>query len=347
MPARIEAVLRRKGQVILYGPPGTGKTHWALMAAQELASRKAFGRSLAQLNVAERSIIGPGSADDTLVRLCSFHPGYSYEDFIEGYRPLAQDGRLIFELRDGIFKRLCTTAEGRRERNFYLVIDEFNRADVPRVFGELLTSVEVDKRMVAIHLPLSGTALRVPTNLFIIGTMNTADRSISLLDAALRRRFGFIELMPDYGTLGAAMVGRLSLAAWLQALNLRLIKVLRRDARNLQIGHAYLLDGGRPLDSMARLAAALRDDLIPLLEEYCYENFEALAEILTGGLVDASQQRVRDELFAPERETELLEVLETMFTQLGVVTSAAAAEAVVGEAEVGETVDDGDDVPAR
>ena len=132
-----------------------------------------------------------------------------------------------------------------------------------------------------------------------------------------------------------------------RGLNLRLIKVLPRDSRNLQIGHAYLLDGGRPVDSMARLATVLRDDLIPLLEEYCYEDFGALAEILTDGLVDASQQRLRDQLFAPEREAELLEVLETMFTELGVVASAADAEAAAGETEeLEEAIDDEDNAAA-
>jgi 5-methylcytosine-specific restriction protein B len=281
-----------------------------------------------------------------LVRLCSFHPGYGYEDFLEGYRPIVQDGRLSFELRDGLFKQLCAAAIANPERDLYLIIDEINRADVPRVFGELLTSIERDKRAAPIQLPLSGGALRVPDNLNIIGTMNTADRSISLLDAALRRRFGFIELMPDYGALGAAMVGGLPLAAWLEALNLRLVKVLPRDSRNLQIGHAYLLDGSRPMDSVARLAAALRDDLIPLLQEYCYEDFGALADILTDGLVDGSKQRVRDALFTPEREAELLEVLETMFAELGVVTSAADAEATAGETEELEDVIEGDDASA-
>ena len=337
-----------------------------------------FGCPWGQLDDGQKAELGPGNSERTLVRLCSFHPDYGYEDFLEGYRPVAQDGRLSFELRNGLFKRLCAAAIATPERDFYLIIDEINRADVPRVFGELLTSIERDKRAAPIQLPLSGATLRVPDNLYVIGTMNTADRSISLLDAALRRRFGFVGLMPDYGALGAAMVGGLPLAAWLEALNLRLIKVLPRDARNLQIGHAYLLDGGRPVDSAARPAAddgqrqrhRLTSPILahrrsaassapanrtassrprplprgaacgsasgrsdPLLEEYCYEDFGALAEILTDGLVDASQQRVRDQLFAPEREAELLEVLETMFAELGVVASAADAEATAGETE--------------
>ncbi len=296
--ARIEQVLDRKGQVLLYGPPGTGKTFWALRASHELAARRAFGRAYADLRGDDRAKVeGP----DGLVRVCTFHPGYGYEDFMEGLRPEAGSaGHLVFKPRDGTFKRLCADATREQGRTFFLVVDEFNRGDVPRIFGELLTVIEWDKRGTPVLLPVTGKPFAVPRNVHVIGTMNTADRSISLLDAALRRRFGFIELMPSSAALRGHAVGSLALGPWLDALNARLRKHLKRDARNLQVGHAYLLPH-QPITSVAELARVLRYDVVPLLEEYCYDDFATLQAILGKALVDAEVGRIRDELFdAPE-----------------------------------------------
>lgn len=204
LAARIENILHRKGQVILYGPPGTGKTYHALRVAGELAARRRFGKSFGALSEAERSQVeGP----DGFVRFCTFHPGYGYEDFIEGLRPRTIDGQMVFEPRDGIFKQLCQVAVKEPNRNFFLVIDEINRGDVPRIFGELISVIEQDKRGRLITLPLAASPFSVPPNVFLLGTMNTADRSISLLDAALRRRFGFVELMPDSSQLADKKAG--------------------------------------------------------------------------------------------------------------------------------------------
>src|SRR5436189_4554620 len=156
-----------------------------------------------------------------------------------------------FTLHDGVFKNLCKDAQASSDRKFYLIIDEINRGDIPRIFGELLTVLEKDKRGKSILLPLTSRPFRVPSNVFIIGTMNTADRSIALLDTALRRRFGFIELMPDINILGDAMVGGIPLGPWLRALNERICEYVGRDARNLQIGHSYLLERGRPVGDFA------------------------------------------------------------------------------------------------
>ena len=197
-----------------------------------------------------------------------------------------------FILRDGIFKKLCNDAQARPDHKFYLIIDEINRGDIPRIFGELLTVLEKDKRGKAILLPLTGRPFRVPGNVFIIGTMNTADRSIALLDTALRRRFGFIELMPDISILGDAMVDEIPLGPWLKALNERICEYVGRDARNLQIGHAYLLEKGRPVGDFAMFARILREDILPLLEEYCYEDYGTLEKITGawhGGLTDESR----------------------------------------------------------
>ncbi len=335
LPGRIQAVLERKGQVILYGPPGTGKTYWALRAARDLAAYAAFGMPFGQLADDQRQFVSDEINGAGLVRACTFHPAYGYEDFLEGYRPVSVNGQLAFEKQAGLFKRLCDDAAGDPQRRYYLIIDEINRGDIPRIFGELLTVLEKDKRGQPILLPLSGQPFRVPENVYVIGTMNTADRSIALLDAALRRRFGFVELMPDAGTLGAATVDGLPLRPWLEALNRRLVEHLGRDARNLQIGHAYFLEGGRPVTDLARFIRILQDDVVPLLEEYCYEDYAALARILGGGLVDEAQQRLRHELLDPGRRNDLMQALLLPCPEI-----TTSAQAVTSELEP-----DGDDQP--
>ena len=173
----------------------------------------------------------------------------------------------------------------------------------------MLTILEKDKRGKPIRLPLSGSSFSVPNNVYVIGTMNTADRSIALLDTALRRRFGFIELMPDITVLGNAMVGRIPLGPWLDALNSRIREHIGRDARNLQIGHAYLLNNGQPISDFTKFAKVVQDDLIPLLEEYCYEDYSALLKILGAGLVNDKAQRILHELFEAPRHDELEQAL--------------------------------------
>jgi 5-methylcytosine-specific restriction enzyme B len=299
---RVETALKRKGQVILYGPPGTGKTFRALAVAKELAARQAFRKPVAQLSDQEHSgLLGI----DGLVRVCTFHPNWGYEDFLEGIRPTAAaNGVISFAERDGLFKRLCADAVKEPGKHFYLVVDEINRGDIPRIFGELLTVIELDKRDQPIRLPVSGRSFSVPKNVFIVGTMNTADRSISLLDAALRRRFAFIELMPDSKCLTGKSVDGIPLSAWLDALNARLRKHLKRDARNLQVGHAYLMPAV-PITSFSDFARVLRDDIIPLIEEYCYDDFGTLQTILGKDLVDLELGRINEELFLTSREEEL------------------------------------------
>jgi 5-methylcytosine-specific restriction protein B len=222
----------------------------------------------------------------------TFHASYSYEEFVEGYRPV-DDGSpgLSLTLRDGVMKRVTSTAAADHPHPYVLLIDEINRANLPRVFGELLTVIESDKRGLPVTLPGSGQRLTVPDNLFIVGTMNTADRSIRTLDAALRRRFAFIELMPQPELLNGAKVDDLELDTFLRELNQR---ITRTAGRERQIGHSFFLDREGPIQDADTLADVLRLEIVPLLQEIAYDDYARLAEYLGTQLVDAAEQRLTD-----------------------------------------------------
>lgn len=338
VPRRIQAVLERKGQAIVHGPPGTGKTYWAYVAARQLAAHSAFGVRFEELDLLKQVEITGSNLSAGLVRTCTFHPAYGYKDFIEGYRPKTNAaGQLSFDLRNGNFKRLCEDAKATPNSRFILIIDEINRGDIPRIFGELITLLELDKRGTNVQLPLSGEPFTVPKNIYIIGTMNTADRSIALLDTALRRRFGFIELMPDPTALGTVQVANgLPLGPWLSALNEGIRDHLARDARNLQIGHAYLMEFGKPVTDFVRFSRILREDIFPLLEEYCYEDYAMLCQLLGPALVDEQNQRIRHELFVPERRDDLIQALLARFPEIATSTAAIAAEPTETEPDAEE-----------
>lgn len=336
IPARIQEILERKGQVILYGPPGTGKTHWAEVAAHELAARSYYQREFDQLTKEQQAHLLGNDNEYGMVRMCSFHPAYSYEDFLEGFRPETTHGNMQFTVRDGIFKKLCDDAKRRPDKKFYLIVDEINRGDIPRIFGELLSVIEKSKRGKSILLPLTGTIFHVPENVYVIGTMNTADRSIALLDTALRRRFGFIELMPDSNVLGDAVVGGIPLGPWLTALNERICAYVGRDARNLQIGHSYLLENGHPIGDFSTFARVMQDDILPLLEEYCYEDYTRLEKILGSSLVDGQKQRYRHELFDTANRDKLVQALLAPSPEITASIQAISSEVQAAEEEEDE-----------
>ena len=341
MIGRIQDVLNRKGQAILYGPPGTGKTYWAEQAVHNLAALWNYGVEFKDLSDEKREQV-MGDRQDAFVRFCTFHPGYGYEDFIEGYRPTDSEGQLRFAIHDGIFTTLCRVASEDPERRYYLIVDEINRGDIPRIFGELLTLLDKPKRGSSVLLPLSGNRFWVPENLFVVGTMNTADRSIALLDTALRRRFGFIELMPDPGTLGDTVIEGIALGPWLAGLNHKVATHVGRDGRNLQVGHAYLMSGGQPIGEFRQLARVLQEDVLPLLEEYCYEEWDTLDRILGSGLVDIAKRRFKAELFEPVRHPELVQAILAVTPDVGASAAAVAAD-VAATADTADSDEKGED----
>lgn len=261
-------------------------------------------------------------------RSVTFHPSYAYEDFVEGIRPvLTPDGpdgdvpvepgggpgAIRYEVRPGIFVELCRLAERHRDLPFHLLVDEVNRANIPAVFGELITLLEMDKRgwstpglaaseryregenRMTVTLPFSRVEFSVPPNVFVIGTMNTADRSIALMDHALRRRFRFESIEPDPSLISRRepLLGEPSgtpepaILPWLEALASLFTAVNRAIAARLdrdhRVGHSYFLPLRRASSVSAfeaRFADLWTSEVLPLLAEYFHDDWERLAEVI-------------------------------------------------------------------
>jgi 5-methylcytosine-specific restriction protein B len=242
--------------VVFYGPPGTGKTYLARAVARALTGDEQPG-------------------PDSRWRIVQFHPSYAYEDFIQGLKPDLEKVELRYVLRQGPFMELCQAAEDDPDEFYVLIIDEINRGDPARIFGELLYALEY--RGQAVDLPLGGQ-LTVPPNLVIVGTMNSVDRSVALVDYALRRRFGFVRVAPNPEVIGdergdqamaqvAAMVLR-SFNEW----------VAQRLDREHVLGHSFFLNAAIPLSDEAALERIWKVDVYPLLEEYFFGEPESLKE---------------------------------------------------------------------
>lgn len=271
--------LRLRCQGTLFGLTGDEATHLFAL--------------LAERNPDLESIDDDADGEVGCLTRITFHPSYTYEDFIEGFRPSEQaSGGLALRLDDGVFKRICRTAQVNGERPYLLLVDEINRGNVAKILGELLTLLERDKRGLTVSLPQSKETFSIPLNVYVLGTMNTADRSIKLLDSALRRRFAFLELMPDLELLRGATVGDLALDDFLEELNRR---IAQTEGREKQIGHSYLLDGGEPVSEIEDFARRFREEILPLLQEYCYGEYGTLAKFIGGGLVDAEAQSLDHE----------------------------------------------------
>jgi 5-methylcytosine-specific restriction endonuclease McrBC GTP-binding regulatory subunit McrB len=271
--------------IILYGPPGTGKTYSSIQYAVSIVEGKPLEtiKSEDYAAVFDRYL---KYKSDGLIEFTTFHQSFGYEEFIEGIRPVLSDGNkgnrdIEYEVHDGIFKTFCDKAGKVKIPNRVFIIDEINRGNISKIFGELITLIEPTKRIGASEelrpsLPYSGQSFGVPDNVYIIGTMNTADRSIAMMDVALRRRFSFVEMQPDFTLLADVNVGDINIAKMLETLNKRIEVLLDREHT---IGHSYLL----PLKhepSLEKLASIFENEIVPLLQEYFYDDYEKIRLVL-------------------------------------------------------------------
>lgn len=304
-PSMPPAVTLPGRNLILYGPPGTGKTYSVASMAWLIAQGRDPVDGLDELSPAERAEAKTwydrqlADREDGRVAFTTFHQSYGYEEFIEGIRPVIRNPKngdasstMAYVYEDGIFKRFCKRAaslsatksdEGTSAAPPYVfVIDEINRANISKVFGELITLIEPSKRIgqpdqQTAVLSYTGEAFGVPANVSIIGTMNTADRSIALMDTALRRRFEFVEMMPDYEALDEIPpIEGICVAQMLRRMNERIAALYDREH---VIGHAYFM----PLvknPAVEELARIFSNKVVPLLQEYFYDDYEKIGLVL-------------------------------------------------------------------
>lgn len=240
----------------------------------------------------------PPAGTVTRYGFVTFHQSYGYEEFVEGLRPVlggdAEAGEIQYEIRPGVFKDLCRRARSAPDQRFAMVIDEINRGNISKIFGELITLIEPDKRegaenAVSVTLPYSGESFSVPANVDIIGTMNTADRSLALLDTALRRRFEFVPVVPDARDDPGAPLAGLRVRAGEQVIDVpRLLDAINQRIEALYdrdhcIGHAYFTPLAKVPDGDLRLVAlqqVFSTRILPLLEEYFFEDWQKIRLVL-------------------------------------------------------------------
>lgn len=247
-------VLRNKKNIILQGAPGVGKTFAARRLAWSMLGEK----------------------DDSRIEFVQFHQNYSYEDFMMGYKPV-EDG---FELKYGIFYRFCQRAANQPDKDFFFIIDEINRGNMSKIFGELLMLIERDYRGTKATLAYNGLSFSVPKNLYIIGMMNTADRSLAMIDYALRRRFSFFEMEPGFDSEGFIQYQNSlnndtlnELISKIKDLN----EEIARDkslGRGFCIGHSYFCNRDTCTDEW--LHSVVDYDILPMLREYWFDDTNKL-----------------------------------------------------------------------
>lgn len=310
--------------MILYGPPGTGKTYSTAIYAVAICDNK----NVEELKEDYDGVMKRYNAllKEGRVKFVTFHQSYGYEEFIEGIKPVLNNQNGIgYTIEDGAFKAFCkdaTKVEGENShnkvaddnaadvsmeqqdkelpnKNYVFVIDEINRGNISKIFGELITLIEdtkragMDEARTAV-LPYSGELFSVPSNVYILGTMNTADRSISLMDTALRRRFQFIEMMPDVTILekiGANRVGDLDVALMLKTINERITYLYDREHT---IGHAFFTKLAKT-PSIDTLRSIFEKSVIPLLQEYFYEDYQKIQFVLGDNDKEDDFKFIRDE----------------------------------------------------
>ena len=283
--------------LILYGPPGTGKTYNSVIYAVAICDGKPLDELTDYAAVMSRynELKKAGRISFT-----TFHQSYGYEEFIEGIKPIIDENKqdIGYTIEPGVFKEFCDNAKSITrtstgiestviEENtelYVFIIDEINRGNISKIFGELITLIESTKRAgmpeaASAILPYSGDEFSVPSNVYILGTMNTADRSIALMDTALRRRFQFVEMMPDSDVLRkihADKVEDLDVAAMLDKINERIEYLYDREHT---IGHAFFTDL-KDDATLEKLQSIFEKSVIPLLQEYFYEDYQKIQLVL-------------------------------------------------------------------
>ena len=262
------SLLMRKKNIILQGPPGVGKTFIARKIAYQIMQE----------------------VKDANIEMVQFHQSYSYEDFIQGLRPTRKDG---FDLRDGIFYSFCQRALAHPERSYFFIIDEINRGNLSKIFGELMMLIEADKREEKFALKLTYAEdeedrFYVPDNLYIIGTMNTADRSLAIVDYALRRRFAFVSLQPEYGLNFRSFLADKGLSDGIIdhiCISIpRLNNKIKEDVNlgeGFQIGHSYFCTYTDDGNENQWWADILNYELKPLLEEIWFDDLSKVSDAMT------------------------------------------------------------------
>ena len=353
--------------MILYGPPGTGKTYITATYAVLICGWYTLD-TLKNMNHSKIMEIYHELEQEGRIGFTTFHQSYGYEDFIEGIRPVLDKEKtdaqnqseeqkseksrnLEYTMEAGVFKAFCEKAKEESEKPYVFIIDEINRGNISRIFGELITLIEESKRKGeaderSVILPYSGLPFNVPSNVYIIGTMNTADRSIALLDTALRRRFSFVEMMPDTEVLkdikievpkmpdavdkkagNASTAGEktgnaagnegkiiIDVQKLLEIINQRIEVLYDREHT---IGHAYFcgLKENATLDGLKNI---FKKSVLPLLQEYFFDDYEKIAMVLGDNqkrnrnykfIVEDNGKDIHT-LFGKELETDMLDMLQ-------------------------------------
>jgi len=323
--------------IILYGPVGTGKTYLANILACKIVSKTLKDKDEipelikevldGEYENLEEEYRNNSTEFNKYITKITFHPSYSYEEFVEGIFPkLGSNNNIEYIIKKGIFREICDKATNDPEHNYVLVIDEINRGDISRIFGELITTIEEDKRCednYVVKLPYSGDSFCVPRNLFIIGTMNNTDRSIALIDVALRRRFVFFYVQPSYGLIKKWLSDASNeddiklknvLIEALKKLNERISKYKGED---FQIGHGLFSELKTSTDKVRSTQWIFKYKIIPLLVEYFYGDNESLRNVLNKAFIanpDRNDEPIKwsNEVFKKDNKEKFIEELEKL-----------------------------------
>lgn len=287
-------LLLAEKNLILQGAPGTGKTYNSAVIAVALIDGSLNGEDIdLPIDVSDHKQVMERYQElinISQIVFSTFHQSMDYEDFIEGLRPKVENGQIIYDIKKGIFKKICEAAEKEPEKNFVLIIDEINRGNVSKIFGELISLIEKDKRKESIHsltatLTYSGEPFGVPANLYILGTMNTTDRSTGTLDYALRRRFVFKTMKADEQIVNAQEEEIAEIALLLFSQVKEFIKKYNSgdmDIEDLMIGHSYFL-----ASNIEQLQNNIEYKIKPLIKEY-----------INDGILRMPSAKTLDDIFA-------------------------------------------------